>query len=106
MEERMAKPSEILAQSPAACAGKATGPRNTVRDVMITGMRQIGTVNFDLVVEFELTVMRNGVPPYPVTTLQTVSQRQYDQLRPGMTLPAAVEASEPLAVWLDLTKVR
>ena len=34
---------------------------------MITGMRQVGMVNFDLLVEFDLTVTPEGMPPYPAT---------------------------------------
>jgi hypothetical protein len=95
---------------PAVWPAISTGPAGnvksgTVRNVMITGMRQIGTNNIDLMVEFDLTVMPDGLPTYPVTTLQAVSQGQFGQLRPGMTMPASVEGGT-LAVWLDLTTLR
>ena len=72
------------------------------RTVTITGMRQIGMLNFDLLVEFDLTVLPDGTPPYPATTQQRVSQAQAGRLRPGLTLQASVDPSNPAAVWLDL----
>jgi hypothetical protein len=94
------------ARRPVAATGPAGNVKSgTIRNVMITGMRQIGTNNIDLMVEFDLTVMPDGRPPYPVTTLQAVSQLQFGQLRPGLTIQAAVEG-DPLAVWLDLTTLR
>jgi hypothetical protein len=73
---------------------------------MITGMRQVGSASFDLVMEFELTVIGTGTAPYPVTTRQAISQLQASQLRPGQTLQAAVDCSNPDAVWLDLASLR
>ncbi len=83
----------------------ARPPAAAPRTVMITGMRQIGTINVDVLVEFELTVLGDGVPPYPVTTQQAISQLQVSRLRPGLTLPAAVDAASPSGVWLDLTSI-
>ena len=76
------------------------------RTVTITGMRQIGMMNFDLLVEFDLTVLPDGLPPYPATTQQCVSQMQIGKLQPGLTLQASVDPSNPAAIWLDLGSVR
>ncbi len=70
--------------------------------VTITGMRQIGMMNFDLLVEFDLTVLPDGMPPYPATTQQRVSQTQVGRLQPGQTLQASVDPANPAAIWLDL----
>lgn len=89
-------------------AAAATGLANTTpvrRTVMITSMRQVGMINFDLLVEFELTVMATGTPPYPATMQQPISQMQIGQLRPGLTLQAAFDPSDPAAIWLDLTSI-
>ena len=68
----------------------------------IVGLRQIAMVNFDLLMEFELTVLPDGLPPYPATTQQLVSPGQAGQLRPGLTLDASVDPSNPAAIWLRL----
>lgn len=91
-----------------AAAAAATGLANGTsvrRTVMITSMRQVGMINFDLLVEFELTVMPDGMPPYPATMQQPISQMQIGQLRPGLTLQAAIDPSNPAAIWLDLTSI-
>ena len=44
----------------------------------------------------------DGMPPYPATTQQRVSQMQAGRLRPGQTLWASVDPSNPAAIWLDL----
>jgi hypothetical protein len=73
---------------------------------MITGMRQVGTVNFDLLVEFGLTVAPEGMPPYPAAMQQLVSQFQVAQLKPGRTLMASVTQGSTAAIWLDLTSLQ
>lgn len=89
----------------AAATGLANGA-SVRRTVMITSMRQVGMINFDLLVEFELTVMADGMPPYPATMQQPISQMQIGQLRPGLTLQASVDAANPATIWLDLTSIR
>jgi hypothetical protein len=110
-QERMARANQMMAAqtlaasaAAAAAAGLADGTA-VRRTVMISNMRQVGMINFDLLVEFELTVMADGMPPYPATTQQAVSQMQIGRLRPGMTLQGAVDPSNPTAVWLDLAGV-
>ncbi len=110
-QERMARANQIMAAqtqtanaAAAAAAGLADGTA-VRRTVMISNMRQVGMINFDLLVEFELTVMTDGMPPYPATAQQAVSQMQIGRLRPGMTLQGAVDPSDPTAVWLDLAGI-
>ena len=107
--ERMATLNEMLAAHTQAAHRAAAGLANgsvLPRTVMITGMRQIAMVNFDLLFEFDLTVLPDGLPPYPATTQQRVSQMQIGKLQPGLTLQAAVDPSNPAAIWLDLESVR
>jgi hypothetical protein len=111
-QARMANVNQMLAnqtQAANAAASAAAGVADGTaarRTVTITGMRQIGMMNFDLLVEFDLTVLAEGMPPYPATTQQRVSQMQIGQLRPGLTLQASVDPSNPAAIWLDLTTLR
>jgi hypothetical protein len=108
-QARMANVNQMLAnqtQAANAAASAAAGMADGTavrRTVTITGMRQIGMMNFDLLVEFDLTVLPDDLAPYVATTQQRVSQAQIGLLRPGMTLPAAVAAYNPAAIWLDLS---
>jgi len=108
MQERLADLNQMMANTTqaannaaAAAAAGASGFAERC-PVMIVGMRQVGTVNFDLLVEFDLTVTREGRPPYPATVQQLVSQFQVGQLSSGRTLEATVDPSNPMAVFLDL----
>jgi hypothetical protein len=103
--QMMAAQTQAANAAVAAAAGTA-GPAATRRTVTITGMRQIGMMNFDLLVEFDLTVLPDGLPPYPATTQQRVSQMQIGRLQPGTTLEASVDPANPAAIWLDLESVR
>jgi hypothetical protein len=100
----MAAQTQAANAAAAAAAGLANGTA-VRRNVMISNMRQVGMINFDLLVEFEVTVMADGMPPYPATIQQPVSQMQIGRLRPGMTLQGAIDPSNPTAVWLDLTSI-
>jgi hypothetical protein len=118
LNEMMAAQTQAANAAVAAAAGTAgpagagaergggTSRAAARRTVTITGMRQIGMMNFDLLVEFDLTVLPDGLPPYPATTQQRVSQMQIGKLQPGLTLQAAVDPSNPAAIWLDLESVR
>jgi hypothetical protein len=100
-QAQMASLNQMMAAQAQAANAAATGS-SVRRTVTINGMRQIGMLNFDLLVEFDLTVLPDGMPPYPATTQQRVSQMQIGQLRPGQTLQASVDPSNPAAIWLDL----
>ena len=109
-QKRMASLSEMLsartraAYAAAAAYAETSGPGRlgVHRTATIVGMRQIALVNFDLLMEFELTVRPDGRSPYPAIAQQLVSPRQARQLRPGLTLNAAADPSDPAAVWLQL----
>ena len=109
-QARMAAANQMMAaqtQAANAAMAAAAGTAGTAkRTVTITGMRQIGMMNFDLLVEFDLTVLPDGLPPYPATTQQCVSQMQIGRLQPGLTLQASVDPSNPAAIWLDLESAR
>ena len=88
-QAQMASLNQMMAaqtQAANAAMAAANGPgdgSSARRTVMINGMRQIGMLNFDLLVEFDLTVLPDGMPPYPATTQQRVSQMQVGRLQPG-----------------------
>lgn len=105
LNQMMANQTQAANAAASAAAGMADGTA-VYRTVMITGMRQVGMINFDLLIEFDLTVLPEGLPPYPATTQQAISQMQIGQLRSGMSLQAAVDPANPAAIWLDLTSIR
>jgi len=103
--DRMATLNEMLAaQTGAANRAAADLTQQSVlrRTVMITGMRQIAMVNFDLLFEFDLTVLPDGAPAYPAMTQQLVSQRDVRRLVPGLTVEATIDLANSAAIWLDL----
>ena len=105
--ERMQAASQMMAAQTAAANAALSAQANGVRrTVTITGMRQVGQINFDLLMEFDLTVLIDGMPPYPATAQQAVSQMQIGQLRPGTNLEAMIDPANPNAIWLDLMSIR
>jgi hypothetical protein len=104
-QQMMANQAAAANAAAAAAQGLADGTAIT-RTVVINSMKQVGMINFDLMVQFDLTVMQDGMPPRPATTQQTVSQMQIGAIRPGMTVEAAVDPSNPDAIWLNLATAR
>jgi hypothetical protein len=107
-QERMASLHEMMstqtrAAYAAAEAAVGLAERSGLRrTVTIAGMRQIAMVNFDLLMEFELTVLPDGIPPYPAMTRQLVSPRQARRLAPGLVVNASVDPSDPAVIRLHL----
>lgn len=110
-QARMANAGQVMAAqaqaanaavAAAAAMANGTGVR---RSATITGMRQVGMINFDLLVQFDLLVLPDGGAPYPATTQQAVSQMQIGQFRQGMTVQVVVDPAnpDPNAIWMDLT---
>jgi hypothetical protein len=83
----------------AAASGAGTGERCPV---VISGIRQVGTMGYSPLIEFDLTVTPEGRPPYPATIQQLVSQFQLGELQPGRTVMASIDPADPNAIWLDL----
>jgi len=107
--ERMATLNEMLAAQTGAANRAAAGLANGSvirRTVMIAGMRQIAMVNFDLLFEFDLTVLPDGMPAYPATTQQLVGQQDVRRLVPGLTVEATIDLANSAAIWLDLGSLR
>jgi hypothetical protein len=110
-QERMASASQMMAAQTQAASAAATAAAGLAsgtavrRTVIITDMRQVGMINFDLLIQFDLTVMPDGMPPYPATMQQAVSQLQIGQLRSGLSLQATCDLSNPAAIYLDLSSI-
>lgn len=101
-QARMAGLSQMMAaQTEQANAATTVAASGVDMTATITAMRQVGTVNFDLMMEFDLTVMPGGLPPYPATVRQTISQMQLVRIRPGASVRVKVDPQNPSAIWLD-----
>ena len=56
-------------------------------------------------IEIDLTVMPEGLPPYPVTVKQVASMVQLSQIQAGATVHVKVDPNNPSAVWVDWTRI-
>jgi hypothetical protein len=79
------------------------GPAGEDVTVTISDMRQVGIINFDPMMEFDVTVVADGQPAYAATFRQMINQMQLVQLRSGTSLPGRVSPDNPAAVWLDFS---
>ena len=70
----------------------------------IVAARTVGMVNFDPLMEIDLTVMRDGMPPYPATVRQAINQVQVGQLQAGGSVAVRVDPENPSAVWIDMAR--
>jgi hypothetical protein len=104
--ERMAQASARMAQAQqfmAAQTQAANAATSGVKvPVTITGARQVGMMNFEPMMEFELTVMPESGPPYPATARQTVSPALLGSLQPGTSLSGHADPNDRTTVWLDI----
>lgn len=99
--------NQTAAANAAALAAQGLADGSSIRcTAIINAMQQVGMINFDLMVQFDLTLMQDGMPPRPAVIQQNVSQMQIGGIRPGMSVDAAMVPSNPDAIWLDLSTVR
>lgn len=111
-QQRMANAQQMMANQTAAANAAASVAQGLADGTairctaIINSMQQVGMINFDLMIQFDLTIMQDGMPPRPATSQQTVSQMQIGQVRPGMTADAALDPNNPNAIWLDITSAK
>ena len=102
-QSQMAAANEMMAQQTAAANAAVTGVDATA---MIVEVRQgAAMINFQPIVEVDLTVMPAGLPPYPVTVKQVASMVQLPQVRAGATVHVKVDPNNPSTVWIDWTRI-
>lgn len=102
-QSRMAAANEMMAQQTAAANIAATG---VDAEAAIVGVRDTGAqVNFQPMCEIDLTVMPDGLPPYPVAVNQVVPMAQLAMLQPGKTVKVKVDPNNPATVFVDMTTV-
>jgi hypothetical protein len=97
---RMAAGQEMMAQMTKQANLQATGVTcaATVVAVRDTG----GMVNMQPIAEIDLTVLPDGLPPYPVTIRQAISQFDVARIQPGANLAVKVDPNDPASVFIDV----
>lgn len=71
----------------------------------ITAVQQgTAVVNFQPTVSIEVTVTRDGMPPYPASATQVVPQVQLTMLQPGNAVALKVSREDPQKIWVDLSR--
>jgi hypothetical protein len=99
-QSRMAAANEMMAQQTAAANVAATG---VTASASIVAVRDAGAmVNMQPMCEIDLTVMPDGLPPYPVTVKQVVAATQLALLTPGKTVEVKVDPNNPATVFINL----
>jgi hypothetical protein len=111
-QQRMANAQQMMANQTAAASAAAAAAQGLADGTaikctaVINSMRQVGMINFDLLVQFDLTVMQDGMPPRPLTAQQSVSQMLIGRIQPGMSVDGAIAPDNPDAIWLDINTAR
>jgi hypothetical protein len=99
---RLAAAQQAMAEQTRAANLAATGLDATA--TVVDARQTSAQVNFDPIVELDLTVFPAGGPPYPATIRQVVSQLYLSKVQPGGNLVAKVDPQDPTAVWIDLAR--
>lgn len=99
---RLAAAQEAMAEQTRAANLAATGLDATA--TVVDARQTSAQVNFDPIVELDLTVFPAGGSPYPATIRQVVSQLYLSKVQPGGNLVAKVDPQDPTTVWIDLAR--
>jgi hypothetical protein len=98
-QARMTEANAFMAQQTAAANAATSGVEATAT---VAAVRQEGgMVNYQPIVELDLTVIAPDNPPFPLTVKQVVAQTQLAMLRPGASLKVKVDPDDPSAIWID-----
>jgi len=102
-QAKMAAATQMMAQQTAAANAAATGVEATAT---VVAVRQgAAMINTQPVVEVDLTVMPEGLPPYPATVSSPMPVTTIGQLAPGRNLRVKVDPHNPASVWIDPTSL-
>ena len=97
--ESMRAAQEMMAQQTQAANIAMTGVDATAT---ITGVQQTGAmVNYQPTMQIEMTVLPDGLPPYPATVTQVVEQHFLVKAVPGASVPIKVDPSNPGSIWIN-----
>lgn len=96
---QMQAANEMMAQQTAAANVAMNGApaKASVIEVRQAG----GMVNYQPMVEIDLNVMPEGLPPYPVTVKQVLEQIYLPKAVAGAMVNVKVDTENPGTVWID-----
>lgn len=96
--DKMQQANAMIAQQTAAAQMAVHGIDSTAT---VAGVRPTGAqMNFDPVLDIDLTVFRNGVP-MPATVRQPVPQVFLARLQPGAALKVKLDPNDASVVFID-----
>jgi hypothetical protein len=99
---QMQNAQETMAQQTAAANAALTGIDATAT---IVAVRQgSAMVNFQPMLELDLTVLPEEGLPYPVTVKQVTPQIHLGVAQPGMSVHVKIAPDDPSSVWIDWTR--
>jgi roadblock/LC7 domain-containing protein len=102
-QAQMAAANEMMAQQTAAANAATTGVDATA--VIVEVRQGAAMINYQPMIEVDLTVMPEGLPPYPVTVQQVATMVQLPEIKAGATVHVKVDPNNPSAVWIDWTRI-
>ena len=101
-QAQMQTAQEAMAQQTAAANAALNGLDGTAT---IVAVRQgSGMVNYQPMLEIDLTVIPAGGMPYPVTVKQVTPQVHLAQAQPGAGVHVKIAPDDPASVWIDWTR--
>jgi hypothetical protein len=97
----MAQAQAMMQQQTSAASIASTG---IAASATIVAIRQgAGMINFQPIMELDLTVMPSGGAPYPVTVAQPVPPNLAGRLVPGGSLRVKIDPHNQQSLWIDPT---
>jgi len=97
--DRMKSANEFMAQQTQAANIAATGADATA---MISAVAQTGAmINMQPTLKLDLTVLPDGLPPYPASVTQVVEQIYLSKAVAGQSVPIKVDPNDPGSIWIN-----
>jgi hypothetical protein len=101
-QSKMGAAQEMLAEQTRMATLAATGADATA--TILDARQTAQMINFEPVIELDLTLIVDGRPPYPLTVRQPVPQLYLAKAQVGGMLKAKVDSADPSAVFLDFAR--
>jgi hypothetical protein len=105
-QAKMAETMQAMAaQTEAANMAMTVAANGVPASITVVSVTQNGMLNFNPMLQLEVTVMPDGRAAYPASVPLTINQMQAAAVQPGKTFTGKVDANDPSVVWIDPTSV-